>query len=335
MSEDVNMAVLDMIFGYWKTQMLRALATLSVADILAKGPAALETLAERTGADQDALSRLMRAAATIGMVGYADGHYYSTARLDTLREDAPVSLKAFAIAQGAPGHWLPWGRFPDSVMTGEAQSKAALGYAHFDYYARNPEEAGQFIKAMQGTSELVLAEVVRLLDTSGVKTVVDIGGANGALLCALAKAHPDLKGVVYDLPHSRGAGLAYIAQQGLSDRLAVESGDFFAAAPSADLYLLKFILHDWDDESALKILTQIRRAMNASGRVALVEMRLGEVGDPGLGPLIDVNMMAVTGGRERTRVEYENLLATADLKLDKVTPTRSPFDIFEAVAATA
>jgi len=112
--------------------------------------------------------------------------------------DAPVSLKAMAIAQGAPGHWLPWGCFPNSVMTGEAQSKAALGHAHFDYYARNPEEAGQFIKAMQGSSELVQGEVVRLLDIEGAKMALDVGGANGALVCALAKANPDLRGVVYD-----------------------------------------------------------------------------------------------------------------------------------------
>jgi hypothetical protein len=332
MSEDVSLAVLDMIWGYWKTQMLRALATFSIADILAKGPATLESLTEQTGASKDGLARLLRAAASIGMVGYADGRYLSTSRLEVLREDAPVSLKAMAIAQGAPGHWLPWGCFPASVMTGEAQSRAALGHAHFDYYARNPEEAGQFIKAMQGTSELVQGEVVRLLDIKGVKTAADLGGANGALVCALAKANPNLRGVVYDLPHSRDGGLAYIAQQGLSDRVGVESGDFFAAAPTADLYLLKFILHDWDDASAVRILLNIRRAMNAGGRVVLVEMRLGDVGEPGFGPLVDVNMMAVTGGRERMRDEYEMLLAAAALKLDKVTPTQSPFVIFEAVA---
>jgi O-methyltransferase/methyltransferase family protein len=333
LSEDVNLAVLDMIFSYWKTQILRALANLSVADILARGPATLESLTEETGANKDGLARLLRAAASIGMVGYADGRYLSTSRLDVLREDAPVSLRAMAIAQGAPGHWLPWGRFPHSVMTGEAQSRASLGHAHFDYYARTPEEAGQFIKAMQGSSELVQGEVVRLVDIKDVKTAVDVGGANGSLVCALAKASPNLKGVVYDLPHSRDGGLAYIAQQGLSDRIGVESGDFFTAAPIADLYLLKFILHDWDDASAVRILTNIRRAMNPGGRVVLVEMRLGDIGEPGLGPLVDVNMMAVTGGRERTRDEYQKLLAAAELKLDKVTPTQSPFDIFEALAS--
>jgi hypothetical protein len=333
MSEDVNLAVLDMIFSYWKTQTLRALATLSIADILAKGPATLESLIEQTGANEDGLARLLRAAASIGMVGYSEGRYLSTSRLDVLREDAPVSLKAMAIAQGAPGHWLPWGCFLDSVMTGEAQSKAALGHAHFDYYARNPEEAAQFIKAMQGSSELVQGEVLRLLDIKGAKMAVDVGGANGALVCALAKANPDLRGVVYDLPHSRAGGLAYVAEQGLSDRVGVETGDFFAAAPQADLYLLKFILHDWDDASAVRILTNIRRAMNVGGRVVLIEMRVGDVGEPGLGPLVDVNMMAVTGGRERTRDEYQKILAAANLKLDKVAPTQSPFDIFAAVPA--
>jgi hypothetical protein len=332
MSEDVSLAVLDMIVSYWKTQMLRALATLSIADILAKGPATLEALIGETGASKEGLARLLRAAASLGMVGYADGRYLTTPMLDVLRADAPVSLRAMAIAQGAPGHWLPWGFFPDSVMTGEAQSKAALGHAHFDYYARNPEEAGQFIKAMQGTSEIVQGEIVRLLDVKGAKSAVNVGGANGALICAMAKAHPGLKGLVYDLPHSRAGGLAYIAQQGLADRIEVQSGDFFATAPAADLYLLKFILHDWDDASAVKILTNIRRAMNPGGRVVLIEMRLGAIGEPGFGPLVDVNMMAVTGGRERTREEYGKLMTAAGLKLDKVTATGSPFDMFEGVA---
>lgn len=333
MSEDVGLSVLDMIFSYWKTQVLRALATLSIADILAKGPATLEALTKETGANSDGLARLLRAAASLGLVGYSDGRYLATPRLDTLREDAPISLKAMAIAQGAPGHWLPWGRFPEAVMTGEAQSKATLGDAHFDYYARSPEEATQFAKGMQGTSEIVQGEIVRLLDIKQAKTAVDVGGSNGALVCALAKTHLGLHGVVYDLPHARGGALAYIANQGLSDRVGVESGDFFAAAPAADLYLLKFILHDWDDASAIRILTNIRRAMNEGGRVALVEMRLGEIGEPGLGPLVDVNMMAVTGGRERTQDQYRTLLEAAHLNLVKVTPTQTPFDIFEAIAA--
>jgi O-methyltransferase domain/Dimerisation domain len=333
MPEDATLVVLDMIIGYWKTQILRALATFSIADLLAKGPATLESLAKQTGADKDGLARLLRAAASMGLVEYADGRYASTSRLDVLRGDAPISLKAMAIAQGAPGHWLPWGRFPESVATGEAQSNAALGCAHFDYYARNPEEAGQFIKAMQGSSELVQGEVVRLLEIEGAETVVDVGGANGALLCALAKAYPALKGIIYDLPHSRDGGAAYIAQQGLSDRVGVESGDFFAAVPVAELYLMKFVLHDWDDASAIKILTNIRRAMKVGGRIVVVENRIGDIGEPGLGPLVDLNMMAVTGGRERTRDEYQKLFAAADLKLAKVTPTQSPFDIFEAVAS--
>jgi predicted O-methyltransferase YrrM len=332
MSEDVSLAVLDMIVSYWKTQMLRALATLSIADILAKGPATLEALIGETGASKEGLARLLRAAASLGMVGYADGRYLTTPMLDVLRADAPVSLRAMAIAQGAPGHWLPWGFFPDSVMTGEAQSKAALGHAHFDYYARNPEEAGQFIKAMQGTSEIVQGEIVRLLDVKGAKSAVNVGGANGALICAMAKAHPGLKGLVYDLPHSRAGGLAYIAQQGLADRIEVQSGDFFATAPAADLYLLKFILHDWDDASAVKILTNIRRAMNPGGRVVLIEMRLGAIGEPGFGPLVDGNRVAVTGGRDHTREEYGKLMTAAGLKLDKVTATGSPFDMFEGVA---
>jgi hypothetical protein len=333
MSEDNRTAVLDMIFGYWKTQILRALASLSIADMLAAQPATLETLLQETRANPDGLARLLRAAAAIGMVRFVDNQYASTPMLDVLREDAPASLKSTAIALGAPGHWLPWGRLIEAVMTGEAQSKAALGRSAFDYYAHNPEESGQFIKAMQSSSELVQGEVARLLNTHGVKSAVDVGGANGSLLCSLIKANSALKGVVFDLPHSFDSGVAYVARQGLSHQISVESGDFFASFPPADLYLLKFILHDWDDDDCVKILSNCRRAMHGDGRIVIIEMRLGEIGESGLGPLVDVNMLAITGGRERTGSEYGQLLAAADLKLTAVTPTMSPFDIIEAIAA--
>jgi O-methyltransferase domain/Dimerisation domain len=331
MPEDVTPVVLDMICGYFKTQMLCALASLSIADLLAEGPATPETLAQKTGANPDGLARLLRAVAALGIVRFADGRYASTAMLDILREGVPGSLKHAAIALAAPGHWLPWGRFTDAVMTGESRSKAALGLSHFDYYARNPEEAGQFIRFMQATSELVQAEAARVITVGDAATAVDVGGANGSLLCALLKANPSLRGVVCDLPHSRESAVAFAAEHGLSDRISFEGGDFFAAVPPADLYVLKFILHDWDDSRCAKILSNCRRAVLPGGRVVVIEMRLGEIGEPGFGPLADVNMLTVTGGRERTSSEYRRLLAEAGFEVASVTPTRSPFDLLEAL----
>ncbi len=333
MSEEIPF-VTDMIRGYFKSQIVRTLATLSIADWLAKGPASLGDLVEKTGADADGLERLLRAAVTLGFVVYAEGQYCATARLEVLREDhAPVSLKYWAISLAGPGHWGPWGRLPEAVKTGAVQSTAALGLSLFEHFAANPQEAADFMRFMQASSESVQAEVLRLVDLSGATCAVDVGGGNGALLCALAQANPHLKGVVYDLPHSRDAGLAFADARGLADRITIESGDFFASVPAGDVYLMKWILHDWDDSACIKILSNCRRAIAGQGRVVLVEYRLGEISDPGRGALTDLNMLTLTGGRERTPAQYGQLLDAAGFRLESVKPTVTPFDILEAVTA--
>jgi hypothetical protein len=333
MTEDARSALLDLIRGCWKSQIVHALASLSIAECLDR-PASFATLCEKTGANPDGLWRLLRGAASLGLVRVEnDDHFASTPILEWLLDEKPLSLRATSITLCSPGHWQPWGRFVEAVKTGEAQSIAALGRMHFDHYAANPGEAALFAKAMQASSELVQTEVIRLLDAENVGTAVDVGGANGALVCAIAAANPALKGIVYDLPHAKDSAVAFIARQALADRVKAISGDFFDSVPTADLYLMKYILHDWDDKACVKLLTNCRRAMKADGRVAVVELRLGPMGEPGFAPLLDLNMLVATGGRERTPDEYDRLLAAAGLKLAAVKETNSPFSIFEAVAA--
>ena len=172
-----------------------------------------------------------------------------------------------------------------------------------------------------------------MIDTRSVTTMVDVGGANGALLCALAAGNPNVKGVVLDAPHVVDSATEYVREQGLSDRVSVVAGDFFQSVPAADLYLLKFILHDWDDEACVKILTNCARSLQPNGRVIVVAVLIGAIGEPGLGPLVDMIMLAQTGGKERTVDEHEKLFARSGLKLGAVTPTQSPFSLIEAVAA--
>ena len=332
MSEEIPF-VTDMITGYFKSQIVRTLATLSIADWLAQGPASLGHLVEKTGADADGLERLLRAAVMLGFVVYAEGQYCATARLEVLREDAPVSLKYWAISLAGPGHWGPWGRFPEAVKTGAVQSTAALGLSLFEHFAANPQEAADFMRFMQASAESVQAEVLRLVDLSGATCAVDVGGGNGALLCALAQANPHIRGVVYDLPHSRDAGQAFADSRGLADRITIESGDFFASVPAGDVYLMKWILHDWNDSACIKILSNCRRAIAGQGRLVLVEYRLGEMSDPGRGALTDLNMLTLTGGRERTPTQYGQLLDAAGFRLELVKPTVTLFDILEAVTA--
>jgi hypothetical protein len=333
MSEDARSALLELIRGCWKSQIVHALASLSIAECLDR-PASLATLAEKSGANPDGLRRLLRGAASIGLVrAENDDLFASTAMLEWLLDDKPLSVRTTAMTLCGPGLWQPWGRFVEAVKTGEAQVMATLGRSHFDYFAANPGEAALFAKAMQASSELVQAEVVRLLDAENVGTAVDVGGSNGVLVCALAAANPALKGIVYDLPHAREGAVAYITRQGLVDRVTAVSGDFFDSVPPADLYLMKYILHDWNDKACVKLLLNCRRAMKASGRVAVVELRLGPMGEPGLAPLLDLNMLVATDGRERTEDEYGRLFAAAGLSLAAVKQMSSPFSIFEAVQA--
>ena len=246
MSNDSTLAMLDIINGYFKIQIVHALASLSIADHLAERPASLATLAEKTGAHPDGLRRLVRAAASLGLIEVeANDIFASTPMLDTLRDEAV--FRAIAITYGSACFWQPWGRLVEAVKTGEAQSVASLGLPFFDYLAANPAEASVFNKTMQASTQNVQAEVLRLVDTNDVATVADIGGANGALVCAIAAANPVLNGIVFDLPHSLDNAIAYIRREGLADRVKAVSGDFFESVPAADLYLLKYILHDWDD----------------------------------------------------------------------------------------
>jgi hypothetical protein len=333
MDNEVVFAMLDLLGGYQKTQIASAVASLSIADHLTAQPLSLAALVEKTGANPNGLRRLLRGAASLGLIrAEADDLFASTPMLETLRSDTPASLRGLAIMYGSPNHWRPWERLVDAVRTGEAQAVAALGRSAFDYLAANPEEAFFFAKAMQASSELVEAEVVRLLDTNGVATLADVGGANGALVCALIAANPSLQGILFDLPHAIASATALIKAKGLTGRVEAKGGDFFQSVPAADLYLLKFILHDWDDAACVKILSNIRRAMTNGGRIAIVELRLGPMGEPGVAPLVDLTMLTLTGGRERTPDEYSKLLAAAALKLVSVKETNSPFSILEAVA---
>ena len=332
MNAEIRIATLDVVHGFMKTQIACAVASLSIADHLAAGPLSLAALVEKTGANLDGLRRLVRAAASLGLIrAEAEDLFASTPMLDAFRSDAPASLRAIAIMYGSPNHWRPWGRLTEAVRTGAAQTVAALGCSGFDYLAANPDEAVFFAKAMQSITESVQAEVVRLLDTKGVARAADIGGANGALVLALAAANPALQGIVFDLPHAVEGATALIKAKGLTDRVAAMGGDFFKSVPEADLYLLKLILHDWDDAACVKILRNIRRAIAKDGRVAIFELRLGPMGEPGLAPLVDLTMLTLAGGRERTADEYGALLQAAGFKLAEVRKTNSPFSIFEAV----
>jgi hypothetical protein len=324
----------QMLTGFFVTQIVGAVATYSIADHLAKGPVTAEQIATVEGIDSTAAFRLLRACASLRLVTCDEGLRFSaTPLLGTLRANVPGSLHSLAIAWSAPGHWLSWGRFLDAVRTGESQTVPALGAAIWDYYAQQPEEGAAFTRAMHGFTSGVAQDVTRLVDTSRAKLAVDIGGASGTLVHSLMTANARLHGIILDLPEVVPSATAAAAALGLAERSRALAGDIFASVPEADLYLLKHILHDWDDGQGVRILENCRRAMRPGGRVIVIEALLGEMGEPGFAPFSDLNMMVMLTGRERTLSEYRALLKQAGFRLDKTTPIRPPMAMIEAVAA--
>jgi hypothetical protein len=330
-----NDRMMEMINGYWITQIVNAAATYALADHLAKGPAAAAEIAEMANTDPSATFRLLRACASLGLVTY-DGEcrFTATSLLNTLRTDNAQSLRDLAMLMAGPGNWLPWGRFVDCVKTGEPQAVAALGKMVFEYIAERPAESQTFTRAMKRAITFVTEEVARILDTRSATVIADIGGAGGSLLHAVLQANPAPSGIVFDLPNIAEIAKSAAAEVGLERRVTSVGGDFFEAVPAADLYLLRYILHDWDDAACIRILQNCRRAMLPGGRVAVIEQVLGDIGQPGPAPLMDLNMMVMLGGRERSETEYGQLFAAAGLRLATTIETNTPMaTVIEATAA--
>jgi SAM-dependent methyltransferase len=323
----------QMIRAYWTSQIVGTLARLGIPDHLAKGPLGAGEVARLIGCHPGATYRLMRAAIELGLVtSMPDARFVLTALGETLRSDLLDSMRDSAIALTAPGHWLPWGQLSEAVRTGRCQTVETLGVELFQYYADNPSEGHAFTGAMSVTSRQVADEIAHVVDTSAARLVVDIGGASGTLIAALLNTNPTLMGTILDRPDVVSRAKAAVAERGLSFRCSVVEGDFFLAVPDADIYLLKYIIHDWDDDRSIRILSNCARALRPNGRVVLIERLLPDDGTAGPQSLADLNMLAVLPGRERTLGEYAALFARAGLRLNRVISSISPLSIIEASA---
>lgn len=333
-SADDLAAMMSMITGHWVSQIVATVAHLGLADQLDAGPLTAAQLAAASATDPSATSRLLRACAAIGLLDQRDDAFASTPLLRTLHSGAEHSLADFARLATAQGPWLAWGRGLQAVREGREQATAALGKEIFDYFADNPDEGALFSTAMADLSAPVIAESVPVIDTTGVNLVVDVGGANGTFVHALMTAHPDIKGLVLDLPHVVPGALAEARRLGLADRFAVVAGDFFAAVPAADLYLLKYILHGWDDDACVRLLRRVREAMNRCARAVIVEIVQPHVDEPGAAPgaLMDMNMLVMTSGRERDLTEFDDLFARSGLRRTSITPVQPPYCVIEVTA---
>jgi len=326
--------ILQMVRGYWVSQIVGTLATLDIPENLAAGPLRYDGLADKIGCDPDATYRLLRASANVGLVSELSGRRFGVTALgERLRSGVPGSMREFAIGLTAPGHWLPWGRLADVVRSGKRQTLPALGHELFDHYRRHSFESRAFTGAMSDRSEKVAGEVARLLDTSKATHIVDVGGASGTMIAALLQRNPALHGTILDLAHVAAEARVAVAARGLASRCQVVEGDFFESVPEADIHILKWVVHDWDDAQSVRILTNCARSLRANGRVILVECVLPEDGNASQALLSDLNMLVLLPGRERTAIQYRRLLEAAGLQLVRIIETDTPMQMIEASLA--
>jgi hypothetical protein len=326
-SKPPQQAIMELISAAWASQASGTIARLRLADHIAQGIDTPASIAERTNASADAVYRLVRAGAMLGIVREVAPKKYALTDVGELyRSDHPRSMRALVDAESAPGHWQPWGRLDEAVRRGGSVATEVLGMDVWSYYAKNGAEGQAFAQGMTGLSMAALGAISEAWTPPAAKHVVDVGGSHGAFLDFVLGRLPEAKGTLYDLP-------AVIDSAKPRPRVALETGDFFKSVPSgADLYLLKHILHDWDDARCVQVLSNVRAAMAPGATVVIVEMLVPEDGSPSPAILLDLNMLVMLPGRERTATEMTALLATAGLAVQRVVPTHSPFALIEAKA---
>ena len=327
--------LIQMCAGGWVAAAVYAAAKLGLADHLANGPRTADELSAQTGTHAPSLYRFLRTLAHFGIVAEGDAHRFALTPLgEALKTGAPGAARSTLLAFGGPAFWRTWEEIGYSLETGKPAFDRVWGKPLFDYLGTRPNEAAHFSEAMIGFHGSEPPTVAEAYDFSGIGTVVDVGGASGNMLAALLTRHPQLNGVLFDLPHVVGAAPTLLKERGVETRVRIETGSFFEGVPAgADAYLLSHIIHDWSEAQCLTILGHCRRAMGTNGRLLIIEAVLPEGDTPHQGKLQDLVMLLFPGGQERTAREYEGLLEKAAFRLQRIVPTSSVVSIIEAVPA--
>lgn len=328
--------LLGLINSQWTTHAIAAAVRLGLPEAMAAGPLRAETLAQACHAHAPSLLRLLRALVSVGLCEEAVGGQFAlTATGTLLRAGTPGSLNAWAELNGGRIS-TQWARLDESVRTGESIRKRSNANDDFTHLNDDTEAAVLFNRAMVGMTAPIAAALVRVIDFNGAKRVVDVGGGHGQLLASVLRAYPGLHGVLFDMAHATGAVAPCIEAAGLADRCERVTGNFFDTVPrGADVYLLKSILHDWDDARCVAILRSCRRAMPADARLLIVERiapdRIGTSPRDTALARSDLLMMVANGGGERSEGAYRALLAEAALKLVRIEALTGGFSAMTAV----
>jgi ubiquinone/menaquinone biosynthesis C-methylase UbiE len=327
--------MLQFVTGFWMSRAVFVLAKLGIPDLLQSGPKGVEELAQATETHAPSLYRLLRALASNGVVKTeSDGRFALTPLSETLVTSAPGSLRWFIISELGQEHFPAWGNLMHSVKTGEIAFDNHFGVDIWGYFGQNPADAAVFNDSMSGMTAAANEAIMSRYDFSPFNTVVDIGGGHGGLITSILKQNQQAKGVLFDAGVVIEGARPRLEAAGVADRCEAVAGDFFKAVPGGgDAYVMKWIIHDWEDEKAIRILKNCRSQMQPNGRLIIVDCVVPENDEPDFSKTFDLNMLVMTGGKERTATEFEQLLAAAGFKLLRVIPTDLPTSIVEAEPA--
>jgi hypothetical protein len=324
----------ELIVGAWISQAITTAADLGVADALAGGPLPIDELASKVGADPDGLRRLLRALISKGVFAQRDnGRYELTPLAELLRSDAPVSMAATAQLVGSRQHREHWSLLTEAIKTGSSVVPALRGKTFFDYVSDDPGFGQIFNDAMTSYSGLLIGPVVGAYDFTPYSTIIDVAGGHGRLLAAILASAPNAQGVLYDQPEVIAGAAPLLQEHHVAERVRLAEGSFFDGVPAGgDIYILKYIIHNWDDDAAVRILRNVRSAAAAGAVLLLVEWVIPEDECESPAKWNDLGMLLINNGRERTAGEYHRLLDKAGFQMIRVVGTASPLSIIEARA---
>jgi len=319
--------------GFWVSRAIYVAAELGIADLLASGPRTVADLAATTKTHPPSLYRVLRLLSSEGVFAETeDGRFELTPRAAALQQGGPLRLQVLFLGRAAS--WQAAGNLSHTVRTGETAFDRVHGVDFFEYNRQHPADQALFDQLMTSQTRPVARAVAGKYDFSSMASIIDVGGGQRVSAIEILTAHPHLKGAVFDQPAVAAKATAAISDAGLSERCKAIGGDFFASVPDGyDAYLLKYILHDWDDEECMAILRSCRRAMSAAGRLLVVEAIMPPGNEPSFGKTQDINMLINVGGSERTEAEYRALYEAAGFELTRCIPVMGELHIIEGVLA--
>jgi len=323
--------MLQLASAYWISQAIYVTAKLKIADVMKGGPTSAAQIALATQSNKDSVARLMRALTSVGVFQLdGTGRFMVTALGKPLESGVRGSLREMIVTLGEI-HYTAWAHLLHSVKTGGTAFKSAFGTPMFDYLGQDREAGDTFTRAMADCSALSSCAVLLSYNFSDIRSIVDVGGGSGSLLTAILEMYPEMEGTLFDLPSVIAVARERLGASPHRNRCDLVSGSFLESVPAgADAYLMSSVIHDWEDDQAMRILTNCRKSMRQKSKLLLVEFIVPDGGKASFTTMFDLNMLVMNGGRERTSAEFCSLLNSAGLKLTRIVPTLSPFCVLEA-----